>query len=295
MCLSRKYVRVLHPETVSQREKINASAVTRPSPSELVRTRPFSPFPPLISPSLPLSLHTTHLPFHPLSLHAVWNIDVLFNSPSFCLCHNPSHLHTVSKPHRQDGIKTAQNPALQPVYTSERLGWRSSAFSSPPHYNQAIFPSTVCQFVSFRVINKSDALTMSDILPSLLVPWCTSLRQGIHWHKLSFSGHFCFHRHQRNLSAWARTFTRAYGHVCELSRMSVRSRNGKPRSWCVCACAPGLGLIIVEWVAINVTLIRKAFYVMRTKKGAAGWSPEKLQESDREENIKRSMCGSTRQ
>lgn len=35
-------------------------------------------------------IHTAQLHSLPLSLHAVLNIDVLFKSPPFCLCHIPS-------------------------------------------------------------------------------------------------------------------------------------------------------------------------------------------------------------
>lgn len=99
----RVFVCGLHSETVSQREKINETGVTGTSPSAfahththarvLARTRAPRPHPRTHPRAYTICARSpfTHSSAPLCSLaHTVWNIDVLFKSPSLRLCHIPS-------------------------------------------------------------------------------------------------------------------------------------------------------------------------------------------------------------
>lgn len=113
---------------------------------------PFSPF-----------LHTYPLysltPFHPLCTQS----GILMCSLRdllFCLCHNPS-IYTPFLTTPSDGIKTVQHSlsystVVYTIITQAQMAFRKLRISSSSHYNEAIFLSTACQFVSFHVNNKSD-------------------------------------------------------------------------------------------------------------------------------------------
>lgn len=228
VCSSCKHAHVLHPETEPQREKINASGVTRPSPSTCahvhrcaLHTQPGT--------SLLPHTHSAQPDSFPPSLHAVWNIDVLFKSPPFCLCHNPSiytpFLTTPSAPMKTVQHCLSYHTVVYTIITPAQMAFCKLRVSSSSHYNEAILLSTECQFVSFHVINKSD-------VPHWLRHYSNTLmffiKTGNPLTQTSFSGHFCFHLHRGNfcvgctfLCVWSRL--QALVNACQIKKLkSVR-------------------------------------------------------------------------
>lgn len=140
--------------------------------------------------------------------------------------------------------------------------------SSSSHYNEALCLSTVCQFVSFHIINISG-------IPYWLKYYSQTSMYFIRGRESNDSFSFFF--------LWALLSSAPEGFVCVCvcvgmrMCMPFRCRNGEKRGkwWSVHVCTfthanhTGLRFTIMGWITINVALIREAFMCGR-QRGAPG-------------------------
>lgn len=156
------------------------------------------------------------------------------------------------------------------------MAFHKLRISSSSHYNEAICRSTVCQFVSFHIINISDVPRWVKYYSQTLMYF---IKAGNPPTADFFSGHFGFHLHQRNFCALACTRVHARTHVKYRNRGKGK-RGSRALVLAHLRVPTSPRLIIMGWVAINVALISKAFMCGGLRRAAGDlW---KLQERWRE-------------